>query len=72
MGSDKKRALNLILGPKEDEKEAGAEKSALAHCVEEFIHAVHAKDVEAAVEAFRSCFAELEAEEPEEESKEEG
>lgn len=65
MGGDKKKAINLILGPREEEKkDEGGGDSALSQCMSEFIQAIHAKDVGLAVESFKSCFASLEAEEP--------
>ncbi len=57
---DKKKTLNQILGadPRE-KKEEGAEESALSSCMSEFISCVKDGDVEGAVQAFRSCYAEL-------------
>ncbi len=62
LGGDKKRAVNLILGPREEEKQEGAEQSALSACMGEFIEAVHAKNVDAAISALKSCYAEMQSE----------
>ncbi len=62
MGGDRKKTLNQILGDDpRDEKQEGGESppDALSECVSEFIDAVKADDVDAATQAFRSCFAEL-------------
>ncbi len=59
---NKKHYLTQILGPDPaEEKEAEAGDSGLRTCVSEFIDAVHNKDVEGAVNAFKACFASLEA-----------
>ncbi len=65
LGGDKKRAVNLILGPREEEKQGEAEQSALSACMSEFIESVHAKDVEAAISSLKSCLSEMETQEPE-------
>lgn len=60
MGGDRKRTMNQILGDDPREvKEAPSEGEALHHCVSELMEAIHSKDIEAAVEALKSCFAEL-------------
>ncbi len=57
---DRKRTMTQILGddPRE-KKEEPSEGEALKSCVSEFIEAVHAKDVDAATQALKSCYAEL-------------
>jgi len=61
-GSDRvKGAINDILGPEVEVKgEEQSSPNALKECVSEFIDAVHSKDVEGALRAFRSAFAECE------------
>lgn len=62
MMGNKKHVLTQILGSPEGDKKEVAGESPLHSCVEELIHAVHAKDIEGAVQALKACFAELEAE----------
>ena len=62
---DRKKALSQILGPA-DHKAEGGEVDSLKECVSEFLDAVHSHDVEAATEAIKAIFADLEAEPHEE------
>ena len=68
---DRKKAVNQILGPAESEKPKEDEggDSSLHTCIKEFIDAVKADDVDAAVSAFRACYADLESEEDQEEGE---
>lgn len=56
----KKQVLTQILGDVEGEGKDTL--SPLHSCMQELIDAVHDKDIEGAVAAFRACFATLEAE----------
>ncbi len=57
---DKKKTLNQILGSDpRDEKEEGAEQSALSDCMGELISSIKEGNVEGAVAAFRACFSEM-------------
>lgn len=67
MMGDRKNRVNMILGPKpEDKQEEGGDDSALKSCMSEFIDAVKAGDVDSATAAFKSCFMELDNDEGEE------
>ena len=63
---DKRRALTQILGEDGEPVKKGEEKSSLHACMEEFMHAVKADNVEGMVSAFKACFAECDAEPHEE------
>lgn len=58
--ADRKKTLNQIMG---DEKKEGGGNSALSLCMREFLDAVKSDDVEGAVAALRSCYAQLANEE---------
>lgn len=66
MIGNKKRVLTQILGADPNENQ-GNESSPdyLKTCVSEFIDAVHAKDVEGAMNALKACLSEIDSQ-PEE------
>lgn len=60
MYGDRKKQVNLILGPREEEQPE-APDGVLRACVGEFMDAIHSKDIDGAMAALKSCFMELEA-----------
>lgn len=72
LGEKKKQAVSQILGPAESEldihekDDGGAGESSLHHCIHELIDAIHDKNLDGAVAAFKACFAHCESEPHEE------
>lgn len=59
----KKNVVNQILGDPEKEKSKDESQDSLGTCMQEFIDAVHAKDVEGAKAAFKACIVDLHSQE---------
>jgi hypothetical protein len=62
IGNNKKKVLAQIFGDGEEAKEKEGGESTLKLCVHELVEAIHNKDVDGTLSAFRALFAELDAE----------
>lgn len=66
LGGDKKKYINAILGPREEDKKPEEDESPLHAIADELIGYIHSHDVEGVVTCLKSAFAHMESEPHEE------